>query len=123
MLRGRNSVDARNASAAAVEAWWAFQELWVPYVTERPELQRKLDPYYVIIDIGNGVPVGLVGHINNYTPAGCAFPAPVPVDGSNFLFSTPSRQAAAHFVGTLQGNMPGLRAWITQGNIAAPTYT
>ena len=123
ILRGRNSVDSRNATAEALEAWWTFQELWVPYVTEHPDLQRKLDPYFIVLDIGGGVPAGLQGHIANYPPAGCAFGAPVPLNGSNFVFASPSRQAAAHFVGTLQVNMPGLRAWITQGNIAAPTYT
>ena len=50
-LRGKSMVDGRNAEEGAIPAWFSFLELWVPYVTERPKLQRILDPFLVVIDI------------------------------------------------------------------------
>jgi hypothetical protein len=120
-LRGKSMVDGRNAEEGAIAAWFAFLELWVPYVTERPKLQRILDPFFVIVDVGQRVPATLAATIASYPPDGSPQAAPLPLDGSNFVFSCATHAYALHFAGFIYGR-EGLRCWVTQGNIAPPIY-
>jgi hypothetical protein len=120
-LKGRTAIDGRGVTGEADEAWWKFVPLWENYVVSRPWLQRILDPYWVTINIIGVAPSpGLEEAIAAYPPVGSNAPALLPPHpGNNFVIPFGTAQDARQFIGFLQGQCPGVTAFLT-GNIVAP---
>jgi hypothetical protein len=124
LLRGRSSLDGRQASAAADSAWWAFTDRWAAFLVEHPRWQREMDPYWVILDVlGTPVPITCVPAMAAYLPpAGAPMTTLTPgLNGNAFFRAFATVTEARHFMGWMQGRCPGLRMWL-MGNVNAPVY-
>jgi hypothetical protein len=121
-LAGRSEIICVDATPGAVDNWFDFLTMWEPYVHAHPDIARRLDPFYVIIDVfGVVAPATLAPAIASYPPVGSTAPALTPgLNGSAYVIPFAALGDARHFVGFIQGRVNGLRAWITSGNITPP---
>eukprot|EP00287_Rhodomonas_sp_CCMP768_P012671 CAMPEP_0196719560 /NCGR_PEP_ID=MMETSP1091-20130531/2515_1 /TAXON_ID=302021 /ORGANISM="Rhodomonas sp., Strain CCMP768" /LENGTH=282 /DNA_ID=CAMNT_0042060539 /DNA_START=80 /DNA_END=928 /DNA_ORIENTATION=+ len=123
-LKGCPSVDARTGTGDSANIYVDFMDLWAPYAFSRPWIQRAVDPYYVVINcFGAAPPAGLAATIAAYPPP--LSPAPALLGGLNgcgYIFPFASSTDARQFIGWVQNAHPGLRIWLTVGNIAPPIY-
>jgi hypothetical protein len=123
LLGGGPSLDGREATPEADDAWWRFVDKWSDFLCENPAIKRRVDPFWVFIDVlGVAPPPALAGALAGFPPvAGAAAGAGSGLNGSAYVLPFGTREDARHFIGWLQGSVPGLRAWLTN-NIVAPVY-
>ena len=123
LLGGGPSLDGREATPEADDAWWQFVDKWSDFLCENPAVKRRVDPFWVFIDVlGAAPPPALAGVLARFPPvAGAAVGAGPGLNGSPYVLPFGTRDSARHFIGWLQGSVPGLRAWLTS-NVVAPVY-
>ena len=123
LLGGGPSLDGREATPEADDAWWSFVDKWSEFLCENPAIKRKVDPFWVFIDVlGVAPPPALAGALAAFSPVpGAAAAAGPGLNGSAYVLPFGNLGDARHFIGWLQGSVPGLRAWLIN-NIAAPVY-
>lgn len=136
LLIGRMSVDARGSNSTAVDNWNEFSIVWEEYLEQFPIVKRKLDPVFVIADIGGSAfPPNFLSSLKVY-PSGkykvcCnSLVGPLPalsegLNGSKYFWAFPGTPAghkrAQHLIGYLQGANVGLHLWKFTAN-HIPTY-
>lgn len=123
VLGGGPSIEAAGASNEEMSDWGIFVEKWETFVYQNPAILRRVDPFYVIIDVfGAPPPAALAGAVAAFPPAGSAFPGPGPgLNGSPYILPFARLEYASYFVGHIQNSCPGLRAWVTR-NVMAPIH-
>jgi hypothetical protein len=122
-LGGGPSLDGRGVSQEADDAWWRFVDKWSKFLVEHPAIQRRVDPFWVIIDLlGVSAPPALAGALAGFPPASGLAVGPGPgLNGSAYFLPFAAGADARHFIGWLQASVPGLRARLTK-NVSAPVF-
>jgi hypothetical protein len=123
VLGGGPSIEAAGASSEEMTDWEIFAEKWETFVYQNPAILRRVDPFYVIINVfGAPPPAALAGAIAAFPPAGSAFPGPGPgLNGCPYILPFGRLEHANYFVGHIQNACPGLHAWVTR-NAFAPLH-
>ncbi len=123
VLGGGPSIEAAGASSEEMRDWEIFAEKWETFVYNTPAILRRVDPFYVILDVfGAAPPAALAGAIAAFPPPGSAFPGPGPgLNGCPYILPFARLEHASYFVGHIQHACPGLHAWVTR-NVVAPLH-
>jgi hypothetical protein len=122
-ISGIPCFDARKGSPISNQAYLNFGEVWSEYLAFHPEIMRKVDPYKVSADIVNiGLTDEFMNAVKDYPPEGSLHQNPQHLNSSDYHWYFMNRHDAEHFIGFMQGRIPGLRFWITQTSYP-PLYT
>ncbi len=135
LLGGRSSVLAEGNMEAA-SSYMRFCVPWASYLNAHPKVKARVDPILVIAVVGGGaaLPQGFAKAVTNYPgftaqvpPGGAAVPAgtlplaPGPhLNGQGYTwnFGLGPVERVTHFIGFMQGAVPGLHFW--QINASSP---
>ena len=109
-IRDVCSVDFSKSSKNAALVYKKFLGQWSQFLTFRPDITQKLDPFYVIADLAMAVPpAGFAAAIAAYPPPGPALPGRLA--GAGYIWPFQTQSDADHFIGWIQQSSENNLCW------------
>ncbi|CAI2180687.1 20250_t:CDS:2 [Funneliformis geosporum] len=115
LLAGRPAVDGAGENFEGAQLYASICEDFATYLYKNPDIRAIVDPLYVVADLST---VNVTIPANIYPPGGNPPPPTAPLVGLlgiNHAWIFNGRGAlgqAQHFIGWLQGTLPGIRVLV-----------
>jgi len=112
ILAEANSIDSQLSDHESNRCWYSFMENFNRYLSLHHEALKKIDPIYVVFNVGpDGTLGAMPGAFAGYPP-NINHPFLVPQNASTFVYQFVNIDQAEHFIGWMQRAIKGLRCWI-----------